>query len=85
MSRALRTRDGGPPGVEALTLVHEGGNVEVACNLLDIAVTPPSRVLELVEAKAKEVGVKVEEAYTIGMTGEEIWAETRRLLLLGSV
>lgn len=77
----MRTRDGGPPGVEALTLVHEGGNVEVACNLLDIAITPPSRVLALVEAKAADLGVGVEEAYTIGMTGEEIWAETRRLLV----
>jgi glutamate formiminotransferase len=80
VSRAVRTRDGGPEGVEALTLVHEGGNMEVACNLLDIGKTPPSRVLALAEAAARALGVEVEEAYTIGMTGQEIHAEIERLL-----
>lgn len=80
VAKAVRTRDGGPPGVEALTLVHEGGHMEVACNLLDIGVTPPARVLQVVEGKAKELGVDVEEAYTIGMAGEEIYAEALRLL-----
>lgn len=84
VAKAVRTRDGGPPGVEALTLVHEGGSMEVACNLLDIAVTPPARVLAVVEGKARELGVEVEEPYTIGMTGEEIYAETRRLLSEGN-
>lgn len=80
VAKAVRTRDGGPVGVEALTLVHEGGHMEVACNLLDIATTPPSRVLALAEKAARMEGVAVEEAYTIGMTEEEIGAETLRLL-----
>lgn len=66
--------------MEALTLVHEGGNMEVACNLLDIGVTPPEAVLAVVKGAAGGLGVAVEEAYTIGMTGAEIYAEAVRLL-----
>lgn len=82
VAKAVRTKDGGPVGVEALTLTHQNGHMEVACNLLDIARTPPADVLAVATKTAKELGVEVEEAYTIGMTGEEIWEETQRLLSL---
>lgn len=83
VTKRVRTKDGGPPAVEALTLAHQGGNMEVACNLLNIQTTPPSTVLALATAEADKLGVAVEEAYTIGMTGDEILAETERLLRLG--
>ncbi len=67
--------------MEALTLVHEGGNMEVACNLLDIGKTPPSQVLALAEGAAAALGVEVEEAYVIGYTGQQIHAEVERLLV----
>jgi hypothetical protein len=54
--------------------------MEVACNLLDLSKTGPEKVLEVVREAAREEGVDVEEAYTIGMTGKEIWEETERLL-----
>jgi len=80
VTRAVRTKDGGPPGVEALTLTHQGGFIEVACNLLDVRITPPSTVLAMARAEADKMGVEVEEAYTVGMTCQEILQETERLL-----
>ena len=83
VTRAVRSKDGGPEGVEALTLRHDGGHMEVACNLLDLGKTGPEKVLEIVKKAARENGVEVEEAYTIGLTGQEIWEETERLLREG--
>lgn len=83
VTRAVRSKDGGPEGVEALTLRHDGGHMEVACNLLALSKTGPEKVLEVVREAAREEGVEVEEAYTIGMTGQEIWNETKRLLREG--
>lgn len=108
VTKAVRGKDGGLDGVEALTLTHQDGNMEVACNLLDYLKTPPemvsivtndcnadfisltimalplnpsiNQVLALAEAEAKKLGIEIEEAYTIGMTGPEILAEIDRLL-----
>jgi hypothetical protein len=59
VARAVSTRGGGLPGVEALALPYGGGSDsswEVACNLLDQAASPPSAVLarvrQLLEAEA---------------------------------
>ena len=66
-------RYAGLPYVEALPLKHENGNFEVACNLLDPSVTPPSLVLDRVaEVAKKRFGVEVDDAYTIGMTVGQI-------------
>eukprot|EP00747_Dinoflagellata_sp_TGD_P119566 gnl/TRDRNA2_/TRDRNA2_173036_c1_seq2.p1 gnl/TRDRNA2_/TRDRNA2_173036_c1~~gnl/TRDRNA2_/TRDRNA2_173036_c1_seq2.p1 ORF type:complete len:351 (+),score=55.63 gnl/TRDRNA2_/TRDRNA2_173036_c1_seq2:40-1053(+) len=50
VARATSERGGGLPSVQTMALPHERG-VEVACNLLDVDVTPPAavraRVLEL--------------------------------------
>lgn len=81
VTKAVRSRDGGPVGVEALTLRHEGGHMEVACNLLDVDTTDPARVLKMATDAARKAGVEVEEAYTVGMTGDEILAETKHVLL----
>lgn len=80
-TRAVRSRGGGGgampssglPFVEALPLVHENGNFEVACNLLDPSVTPPQAVLERIASVAMDqFGVAVDDHYTIGMTTDEM-------------
>ena len=42
--------------VEALTLPHEGGLMEVACNLLDPDSTPTQAVLRAAADKAHQLG-----------------------------
>ena len=39
-----------------------------------------NQVLALAAAEAKKLGVEIEEAYTIGLTGPEILMEIDRLL-----
>lgn len=85
ITKAVREKDGGLPNVEALTLEHQDGNLEVACNLLDPMVTPPDKVLALASSKAADLGVAVLEAYTIGMGPLDILRHTQRQLLLSEV
>jgi len=68
--------------VEALTLEHQGGNLEVACNLLDSYSTSPEAVLAVATQKAVELGIRIDTAYRIGMGPEEILSETQRMLNL---
>ena len=74
LTRTLRERDGGLPGVEALTLPYGEGRYEVACNLL----RPQEGSSEAITAKAKEwqskVGrsdVVVEKSYRVGKTADQ--------------
>ncbi|KAG8464494.1 hypothetical protein KFE25_003557 [Diacronema lutheri] len=69
---AVRTRSGGPPGVEALALAHEGGRFEVACNLLAPDETTPAVVRALADAAAARAGTSVVSEYTIGLSVAEI-------------
>ncbi|KAJ1626799.1 Formiminotransferase subdomain-containing protein [Pavlovales sp. CCMP2436] len=70
---AVRSRSGGPPGVEALALQHDGGRYEVACNLLDPAgLSAPAAVRAVADAAAAAVGTCVISDYTIGLTLAEI-------------
>ena len=57
--------------VEALALPHVDGFIEVACNLLNDAVTSPAAVLQRVCELAEAEGIAVGEAYTIGASQEE--------------
>ncbi|KAG2502145.1 hypothetical protein HYH03_000632 [Edaphochlamys debaryana] len=41
LAKALSERGGGLPGVQAMALLHDGEQLEVACNLLDTAAAPP--------------------------------------------
>jgi glutamate formiminotransferase len=75
VARALSQRTpGGLPSVQTMALLH-GGGVEVACNLLDHAVTPPELVDEKLRELCREEGVEVGEAYVIGKRVAEIVAE----------
>ena len=64
-------RGAGLAHVEALALPHCDGFIEVACNLLNEAVTPPAAVLQRVRELAEAEGIGVGEAYTIGVSQAE--------------
>jgi len=81
LTKRVRERDGGLPGVEALTLPYSGGRWEVACNLL----RPDLASAADVEARAEqweedqkrmrqsngEPQPLVELAYRVGTTAEQ--------------
>ena len=54
--------------VEALTLKHDGGCYEIACNLLNPSVVTPDTVLEKVNHIIQDLGldIKIEMYYTTG-------------------
>ena len=64
-------RGAGLAHVEALALPHCDGFIEVACNLLNEAVTPPAAVLQRVRELAEAEGIVVGDAYTIGISQDE--------------
>ena len=60
--------------VQALTLEHEDGCREVACNLLNVAERSPEQVLEIALRKCRELDVEVVTSYTTGPTEKELLA-----------
>lgn len=72
IARKVRTKNGGLPFVEALALQHQGGHYEVACNLLEPSRTTPLQVLDMITLAAREVGIDIEEEYTIGLRPSQI-------------
>lgn len=60
--------------MEALTLLHDGGAYETACNLLKPSEEQhsPAAVLARAIARAAEVGAQVETAYTTGPSEDEL-------------
>jgi glutamate formiminotransferase len=77
LTRALRERDGGLPGVEALTLPYGKGRFEVACNLLRPDVGSAEAIEFTVRKWASETMKSrpsdqlVEKAYRVGTTVEQ--------------
>ncbi|GLC34785.1 hypothetical protein PLESTB_001163800 [Pleodorina starrii] len=57
LARAVSTRGGGLPGVEAMALQHSDDSVEVACNLLDESLSSPHAVQARLEALASARGL----------------------------
>ena len=60
--------------VQALTLVHEDGCREVACNLLNVAERSPEEVLDTALRRCRELDVEVVASYTTGPTEKELLA-----------
>lgn len=60
------------PEVECLTLPHEDGAYEVACNLLNTRITGPEAVLKAAREKADELGIEIVKYYTTGPTESEL-------------
>jgi hypothetical protein len=58
--------------VEALTLPHENGAYEVACNLLNPKIRNPASVKQQVESLAMDLGIEIELDYTTGPTESEL-------------
>ena len=56
------------PGlVEAITLFHDNGAQEVACNLKNTARFGPDEVFKRAAARAGELGLEIEHSYTTGV------------------
>jgi len=81
LTKKIRERDGGIPGVEALTLPYNMGRYEVACNLLrpvegstdDISNALNNWVNDHEEKERKKKGYSfyVEDSYRVGTTVEQ--------------
>ena len=78
IAKAIRAKDGGLPGVEALALPklqqdNNGENsFEIACNLLDVDRSPPSAVLAEITAAANTEHITVLRDYVIGPTKHQM-------------
>ncbi|KAL4457779.1 hypothetical protein ABPG75_012644 [Micractinium tetrahymenae] len=73
IARAVSERGGGLPAVQAMALRHEDG-IEVACNLLDPAASPPEAVLAEVQRLAAAAGLQVGRAYRTNRLPAELAA-----------
>lgn len=76
VARAVSERGGGLAGVEAMALAHQGGVVEVACNVLAPAVSTPLAVQAAIEAAAAAEGLGVQRgaSYVIGRLPPDVIA-----------
>ncbi|ETV77000.1 hypothetical protein H257_08917 [Aphanomyces astaci] len=70
--------------VEALTLQHQDGAYEVACNLLNCQEGTPAQVLSAAEAAAVEVGARITDAYFTGPTEAALLEAWRATIVLES-
>lgn len=79
IAKAVSTRGGGLPAVEAMALPHAEGT-EVACNLLDADTSPPAAVQQRVEALAAEAGLGVVRGYAINPSPSALVAQAAAML-----
>lgn len=79
IARAASARYGGLPAVESLALPHRDGLYEVACNILDAAVSPPLAVERAVQRAAAACHVRVGEGYQLNMSAAEALAHVTAL------
>ena len=70
ITKSIREKD----LAQALTLEHEEGSLEVACNLLNVRVRAPTDVLNLTSEKCREMDIQIVKSYTTGPTEEELLA-----------
>ncbi|EFN58522.1 hypothetical protein CHLNCDRAFT_17265, partial [Chlorella variabilis] len=71
VARSVSERGGGLAAVQAMALRHLGG-IEVACNLLQPATTPPEAVLGTIQRLAGQRGLAVGPAYRTNKAPEEL-------------
>ncbi|HTV74800.1 MAG TPA: glutamate formimidoyltransferase [Candidatus Acidoferrales bacterium] len=67
IARTLRERDGGLRTLRVLALALEDGRVQISCNFTDVAATPLSRVVGVVERMARRHGACVASCELIGL------------------
>eukprot|EP01041_Mallomonas_annulata_P005432 gene5432-10896_t len=58
--------------VEALTLQHEVGSYEVACNLLQPSIKGPQYVLDRAQQRAAELNLEIDSYYTTGPSEQDL-------------
>ncbi|HSR70678.1 MAG TPA: glutamate formimidoyltransferase [Acidobacteriota bacterium] len=72
----IRTRDGGPPGVQALGLhIAARKRVQVSMNLYDFAQTTPRAAFDQVQRLAAEMGTEAESSELVGLIPSAALAE----------
>jgi glutamate formiminotransferase len=83
IARAIRERDGGLPGVQALGFyLASRGRAQVSINLTRPAETSLETVVERVRAEAAARGVEVERGELVGLVPESIASRTTAKALL---
>jgi glutamate formiminotransferase len=86
IARAVREKDGGLKGLQALGLwIPERGMAQVSMNLLDYRTTGFRTVFEAVSQKARALKVEVAESELIGLVPRDAFAEVspEQILLAG--
>jgi glutamate formiminotransferase / 5-formyltetrahydrofolate cyclo-ligase len=81
IAAAIRERDGGLPGVQALGLAARGG-AQVSTNLIDIDATPLHRVVSEITRLAGEQGVGVRGGELVGLMPARVMASAAGEALL---
>jgi glutamate formiminotransferase len=81
IAAAIRERDGGLPGVQALGLAARGG-AQVSTNLVDIEATPLQRVVGEIVRLAGERGVGVRGGELVGLMPARVMASAAGAALL---
>ncbi|KAK3265890.1 hypothetical protein CYMTET_25456 [Cymbomonas tetramitiformis] len=84
VAKRVSARGGGLAEVEAMALPHSDGIVEIACNLLNTAITPQQEVAEKISALAKEADLEVGEGYNTNLTPVELTCKAAHMLGLRS-
>ncbi len=87
IAAAIRERDGGLPGVQAIGLLLEGsGRAQVSTNLIDLAATPLWRVVDEVVRLAAAAGTRVHASELVGlMPAATAAAAAGRALLMPAI
>ncbi|HEX6349058.1 MAG TPA: glutamate formiminotransferase [Candidatus Dormibacteraeota bacterium] len=67
LARAMRARQGGPPGVQALAFDFAEGRWQLSMNLVDLELTPPAAALEEVRRRAAQLGLGVGDDEVVGL------------------
>lgn len=77
IARTIRAKDGGLTGLQALAfpLEHEGGRVQVSCNITDVEALTPGDVFARVSELAEQAGVAVRHGELVGLAPERCLPE----------
>ncbi|KAL2633025.1 hypothetical protein R1flu_004504 [Riccia fluitans] len=73
IARKVSERGGGLKDVQAMALLHGKDCMEVACNLLNVEISSPQMVQEMVGQLGANEGVEVGQGYLTGQTDEEVF------------
>mmetsp|Transcript_19759 Transcript_19759/g.37660 ORF Transcript_19759/g.37660 Transcript_19759/m.37660 type:complete len:297 (-) Transcript_19759:245-1135(-) len=81
IARAVSSRGGGLPSVEAMALPHSDQLIEIACNLLDSSSTSQQTVSTRIRHLAEEAGLVVHDAYSTNQNPEDLVRLANEILI----